>query len=156
LPVKQKRPLDHAALANVPGAGCLELADCVEKLICASERERLIQDQVLTRNNDSRIGSPRFLYCRFPLHSAQSATFSTQSAPSGPPTMSAVAPLSAAKRTSLRRYQSHSGCRFTTPRAVLPCRHEEADLPRARAVAGRTAIDPARGRGLRLDRCHRR
>src|SRR5215831_6005562 len=63
-------------------------ADCVEKLICASERERLIQDQVLTRNNDSRIGSPRFLYCRFPLHSAQSATFSTQSVLCGRPDVS--------------------------------------------------------------------
>src|SRR5262249_24888411 len=53
--------------------------DCVEKLICASERERLIQDQVPARNNDSRTGPPRFFYCKFRLHSARSATFSTQS-----------------------------------------------------------------------------
>src|SRR5262249_35216259 len=58
----------------------LLLADCVEKLICASERERLIQDQVPARNNDSRTGPHRFFYCKFRLHSARSATFSTQSA----------------------------------------------------------------------------
>jgi len=34
--------------------------------------------------------------------------------------MSAVAPLSAAKRTSLRGYQSPSGCRFTTLALLRP------------------------------------
>ena len=55
-------------------------ADYVEKLICASERERLIQDQAPTRNNDSRTDPPGFLYCKFCFHSARSASFSTQSA----------------------------------------------------------------------------
>jgi len=59
----------------------LLLTDCVEKLICASERERLIQDQATRRNNDSRTALPRFSYCQFPFHGVRSATFSTQSTP---------------------------------------------------------------------------
>jgi len=59
-----------------------QCADCVEKLICASGRERLIQDQAPTRNNDSRTDPPGFLYCKFCFHSARSASFSTQSAKS--------------------------------------------------------------------------
>src|SRR5262245_20087974 len=35
-------------------------------------------------------------------------------------------------------------------------RHEQAELPRARAVAGRARTDPPRGAGLRRDRRHRR
>ena len=76
-------PSDSDATADI--AECLRCADCVEKLTYASERERLIQDQVSTRNNDSRTNSPRFFSCKFPFHSARSATFSTQSASSRHP-----------------------------------------------------------------------
>src|SRR5215467_2874208 len=79
----------HTDLASGPGCCALQQiwmrdfrsgSDCVEKLICASERERLIQDQAPTRNNDSRTDPPGFLYCKFCFHSARSASFSTQSA----------------------------------------------------------------------------
>src|SRR5215831_7878540 len=66
-------------LGRLEGPGRPVMADCVEKLICVSERERLNQGQVPTRNNDSRTGPLRFFYCKFPLHRARSASFSTQS-----------------------------------------------------------------------------
>src|SRR5215471_12225407 len=85
-----------------------QCADCVEKLICASGRERLIQDQAPTRNNDSRTDPPGFLYCKFCFHSARSASFSTQSA------------LSGSGRS--RRRTSASGGTADSPTSKLPFR----------------------------------
>ena len=84
------------------------MADCVEKLICASERERLIQDQAPTRNNDSRTDPPGFLYCKFFFHSARSASFSTQSALS--------------RSGGVRPRMSAVEAQQTRARWLLPCR----------------------------------
>jgi hypothetical protein len=57
-----------------------QLADCVAKRFCASERARLIQDQAPMRNVDSKIHSPRFVRCGFLFYSFSAVTFATQSA----------------------------------------------------------------------------
>jgi hypothetical protein len=53
--------------------------DAVEKRFCSSEHARLIQDQALMRNLDSKIHSPRFDCCKFLFYSLSAATFSTAS-----------------------------------------------------------------------------
>src|SRR2546422_8146810 len=86
----------------MPSYGTIPELPHVAKVFCPSECVRLIQDQASMRNVDSRIHSLRFDCCVFLFYSFSAVTFATKSALLRRPPMSAIPPLSEAKRTSAK------------------------------------------------------